>query len=221
MSSINLVLFSGKAGSGKDTAADTFECYYKYKSLIANKKVFVKKYAFADKLKEVLVECGWKGDKGLSGRKLLQAVGNGIREYNVDYWLEVVYDKITDDVDKCLEDNVDCVIMITDCRYINEIFKLYSMLINKYYNIKCDWLYVKRNDSYDDREMDSETAKNPSEIELDTVVTMLDYGVSNFVFYDGSIDSHVIINNMSLTEYKTAVKSIADDIWYYRYAHEQ
>ena len=96
---------SGKARSGKDTAAE----------------VILKKYngipfAFADDIKRVAYEYfGWHGGKDELGRKLLQDIGTTGRNYNRDLWAN----KTVDRIQEWSRDNQLAV--VTDIRYPNEI----------------------------------------------------------------------------------------------------
>lgn len=96
-----LVLLSGKAGSGKDTVGDYLVSRYGFR-----------KYAFADKLKEIARLMGWDGNKDEKGRRLLQDLGSVGRNYDPEMWVRFVLDKISSEK----PDNA----VITDCRYANE-----------------------------------------------------------------------------------------------------
>lgn len=96
-----LVLLSGKAGSGKDTAGDYLVSQYGFR-----------KYAFADKLKEIAFLLGWNGEKDDRGRRLLQDLGTVGRAYDPCVWIRFVLDRIS-------SENPERVV-ITDCRYANE-----------------------------------------------------------------------------------------------------
>ena len=63
-------MLTGKAGCGKDTA-------YKIMKKYANKSI--KRYAFADPLKNIAYEAGWDGIKDEKGRKLLVSLGKVIK----------------------------------------------------------------------------------------------------------------------------------------------
>ena len=96
---------SGKARSGKDTAAE----------------VILKKYdgipfAFADDIKRIAYNhFGWHGEKDELGRKLLQDIGTTGRNYNRDLWAN----KTVDRIQEWSRDNQLAV--VTDTRYPNEI----------------------------------------------------------------------------------------------------
>ena len=96
-----LILVSGKAQSGKDSIGEYLVFKYGFK-----------RYAFADRLKEVAIELGWDGEKDFAGRKFLQEFGSVVRNYDPDTWVNIVLNGIKKD----LPDRI----VITDCRYANE-----------------------------------------------------------------------------------------------------
>ena len=99
---------SGKARSGKDTAAD----------------VILKKYngipfAFADDVKKIAYNhFGWHGEKDELGRKLLQDIGTTGRNYNRDLWANKTVDMIQE---WSLQSSDNQLAVVTDTRYPNEI----------------------------------------------------------------------------------------------------
>lgn len=99
-----LVLVSGKAGAGKDTVGEYLV-----------RKFGFKRYAFADRLKEIAREVGWNGEKDEKGRRLLQELGSVVRRYDQDTWVNIVLDKIKEENSKK--------VVITDCRYVNEYLR--------------------------------------------------------------------------------------------------
>ena len=99
---------SGKARSGKDTAAEMILKEYQ-----------VRTFAFADDVKTIAYKhFGWHGEKDELGRKLLQDIGTTGRNYNRDIWVSKVVDKIQE----CSSDNQLAV--VTDTRYPNEIQRI-------------------------------------------------------------------------------------------------
>lgn len=77
------VAFCGPAGTGKSTAA----------------KYLLKKFggsllSFASPLKLLAYQLGWDGKKDERGRKFLQQLGMTVREYDEDYWLNALLDRI-------------------------------------------------------------------------------------------------------------------------------
>ena len=96
----------GKAGSGKDTVADT---------LVEERKF--KKVAFADPLK---LHCknfhGWDGNKDLTGRSMLQTEGTDKhRKHYPSIWIDYMKIKIK----MMIDDGVDRIV-ISDVRFNNE-----------------------------------------------------------------------------------------------------
>ena len=102
---------SGKARSGKDTAAD----------------VILKKYngipfAFADDVKKIAYNhFGWHGEKDELGRKLLQDIGTTGRNYNRDLWANKTVDMIQE---WSLQSSGNQLAVVTDTRYPNEIQRI-------------------------------------------------------------------------------------------------
>ena len=102
-----LIIFTGHARAGKDTAADFME-----------KEVLSKGYSFyrtalANALKDYADKCGWNGIKDETGRTLLQHLGDVMREYHgKDFFSKEAYDAF-------LKSDMDIGI-ITDCRFVNE-----------------------------------------------------------------------------------------------------
>ncbi|HHV13986.1 MAG TPA: hypothetical protein GXX75_27340 [Clostridiales bacterium] len=95
-----MVILSGKAGSGKDTCGEYLV------------SLGFKRYAFADKLKEIARLMGWDGEKDERGRALLQELGMAGRKYDPDIWVKLVIEKM----EKEKPENI----VITDCRFRNE-----------------------------------------------------------------------------------------------------
>ena len=96
---------SGKARSGKDTAAEVIAEYYDAAT-----------FAFADDIKTIAYNYfGWHGEKDELGRKLLQDIGTAGRNYNRDLWAN----KTVDRIQEWSRDNQLAV--VTDTRYPNEI----------------------------------------------------------------------------------------------------
>lgn len=108
MYSSKIVLFSGKARSGKDKSA-TF-----LKELLEQSGKTVLIYHFADVLKSLCENSyNWiKGDKGPIGRTILQNVGTKYRKNNPQCWRNIAREIAIG----CSEEYV----LIPDCRYKNE-----------------------------------------------------------------------------------------------------
>ena len=99
---------SGKARSGKDTAAEVITEGYDAAT-----------FAFADDVKMIAYNYfGWHGEKDELGRKLLQDIGTTGRNYNRDIWA----DKTVDMIQEWSSDNQLAV--VTDTRYPNEIQRI-------------------------------------------------------------------------------------------------
>ena len=102
---------SGKARSGKDTAA----------------KMVLKKYtgatfAFADDIKKIAYNhFGWHGEKDELGRKLLQDIGTTGRNYDRDIWANKTVDRIQE---WSLQSSDNQLAVVTDTRYPNEIQRI-------------------------------------------------------------------------------------------------
>ena len=106
-----LILISGKARNGKDTAAE----YFKNKIIEFGKKVAILHYA--DLLKYLCKQYfEWDGQKDDKGRTILQYVGtNIVRDRNPDFWVKMADEIITNVLfDKDF-------IIIPDCRFPNEM----------------------------------------------------------------------------------------------------
>lgn len=99
-------LLSGKAGTGKTTSAVYMVDY------LQGAKSYVGIYPFARAVKEIAYAMSWDGRKDERGRKLLQLIGNGGREYDPDVWVSQTTERIS------LSDND--VAIIDDWRYPNE-----------------------------------------------------------------------------------------------------
>lgn len=109
-----IVCISGKAGSGKDTAAGIMkECLEKN-----SRSVLITHYA--DLVKYVCEKFfGWDGVKDQKGRTLLQHVGTDIvRNEDPDYWVDFIADMLG-----FFKNEWDYV-LIPDARFPNEISRL-------------------------------------------------------------------------------------------------
>ena len=85
-----IIMLTGKAGCGKDTAYKIMEKY-------ANKST--KRYAFADPLKDIAYKAGWDGIKDERGRKLLVSLGKAINQYQKNFFVFETANAITEDKD--------------------------------------------------------------------------------------------------------------------------
>ena len=103
-------MLSGKSGSGKDT-------FYEISKRIFSEKIFIQRYSFADEVKKIALAIGWNGVKDNKGIDLLQKISWAAREYDDKIWLRKI-DKVISE----LKDNpTDTFLIITDCRYENQI----------------------------------------------------------------------------------------------------
>lgn len=111
---MKVICISGKAMSGKDTAAN----YLKNKLEESGKRVLITHYA--DLLKYICKTFfGWDGRKDEKGRQLLQYVGTDVvREQNPNYWVDFLMNILG-----MFQYNWDYV-LIPDCRFPNEITRL-------------------------------------------------------------------------------------------------
>lgn len=150
-----ILLVSGKAQSGKDTFASYLPDY--------------RKYAFADKLKEYAYKLGWDGIKDDKGRKFLQDLGTACREYNPDIWVKMLCNILSN------ESKYPHRIIITDCRYYNEIDLMQKWGLHNGY--KSTTIRIERPAFSND--LSEETRYHSSE-------TALDNYAFDHVFYDSS-----------------------------------
>jgi dephospho-CoA kinase len=105
---MKVILLSGKARSGKDTAAEVI--FGKYDGI---------PLAFADDIKTIAYDYfGWHGEKDELGRKLLQDIGTTGRNYNRDIWVNDTIDKIQWWTRQSSDNQLA---VVTDTRYPNEI----------------------------------------------------------------------------------------------------
>lgn len=105
-----VIAISGKAGNGKDLLGDIL-------GNELNGKVL--KLAFGDYLKYLLKKIyNWNGIKDEYGRSLLQSVGDKIKESDSNFFVKIINDTIN------IFGNEYDYIIVTDCRYKNEIYGL-------------------------------------------------------------------------------------------------
>lgn len=108
---MKIILFSGHAGSGKDTAAGVI------KDILHSSGYSVLTVHYADLLKFTLREfMGWDGEKDPRGRQLLQTIGTDVvRAADENYWVNYIVFML-----KHLPLLYDYV-LIPDARFPNEI----------------------------------------------------------------------------------------------------
>ena len=106
-----LVLLSGKAQHGKDTAGEFLEMRYGFR-----------RYAFAEALKEIARNAfRWDGHKDAPGRVLLQEMGSCARHYDPDFWPKRLAERVRD----CGSPER---VVITDWRFKNEEKAMFRLL---------------------------------------------------------------------------------------------
>ena len=84
---MNLILISGKAGSGKSYLASQLACESDGVSRVK---------PLAEELKEIALRMGWDGVKDERGRNLLIDIGTAGRAYDIDLWCKIVADRHND-----------------------------------------------------------------------------------------------------------------------------
>lgn len=72
------------------------------------------------RLSEIVQNIGWESAKDdfPEVRRLLQRIGEGVREHDQDYWLNIARGKIATQYLRCAP------VVVTDCRYLNEALAL-------------------------------------------------------------------------------------------------
>jgi len=102
-------LISGKAGVGKSTFG---KIVYNIYTEIGKRAITV---PFASGIKRVCKVLGWDGEKDEKGRRLLIAVGQVLREYDVNTWAKIAEMEIHDTLIPY------DVVIIDDWRFPNEM----------------------------------------------------------------------------------------------------
>lgn len=99
---MKVIGFCGKAGAGKTTSAKFLQHHYVDAPILS----------FADAVKKIALAMGWRGDKGLKGRRLLQLLGTECGRCCIDenLWLNKV-------IEQARYYNI---IIIDDVRFMNE-----------------------------------------------------------------------------------------------------
>lgn len=161
---MKVLLISGKARNGKDTAAKMIQRRLK----LDNYKVLIIHYA--DLLKHICRSYfGWDGVKDKAGREMLQYVGTDvIRKRNPNLWVNFVALML-----QYFHENWDYVI-IPDCRFPNEISKIIDS------GFEAVHLRVVRGNF--ENPLPEEQQLHPSETALDDVAP--DYYIKN----DGTLE---------------------------------
>jgi len=166
-----IILISGKAGCGKDTAADHIV------DVLNKNNQKTMKIAFANHLKYLAKQYfGWNGEKDAAGRSLLQTLGTDLirNQYNEDFWVDNVADII--EIAKNFFDYQHFI--ISDWRFINEV----NFIETIFGYLKIIKVRIER-PQYD-KILNEEQEKHPSENDL-----------------DGFNFDYILINNGSLEDY--------------------
>jgi hypothetical protein len=109
-----LVLFSGKAGTGKTTSAN-----FLLEWIEAMGAIDYRKFSFAEKIKSVAKESfGWDSRKDEAGRVLLQDVGGIGRKYDKNIWVRELYRNVQ------RNPAVYDFVIVDDWRFPNELLYL-------------------------------------------------------------------------------------------------
>lgn len=126
-SNIEIIMLSGKANVGKDT-------YYKTYKKNHNDEIVVR-YAYADAIKDIVSSSvGWEENiegKNEKIRSLLQDIGRAYRKFDINFWVDIVINKILSAVhlhEKFNDKDKRMVIFITDVRYQNEVLRMREMI---------------------------------------------------------------------------------------------
>lgn len=110
---VNLILVSGKAGSGKTTISD-----YLFHELTNKFQTLLIEYSPLAKPVKAIAENAfhWDGNKDEKGRRLLQVIGTEAgREYNENIWVEYLENNVLSGL---FPPNF---VLVDDCRFPNEI----------------------------------------------------------------------------------------------------
>lgn len=163
----NIILISGKARHGKDQIAK----YIKEQLELENKKVIT--IAYGDYVKEIATKYfNWNGKKDEQGRQLIQYIGTDLVRTKLNmpnFWVNHVINLV-----KVVEVLYDYVI-ITDCRFPNEIDIVKNVFQNKAISIR-----IKRDKFI--TSLNEEQQKHPSETSLD------DYKFDYYIENNGSLN---------------------------------
>ena len=156
---MDVVMISGKAGSGKDFIANKIKIYLEER----NKKVLI--IHFGDQLKFICEKYfNWDGKKDEKGRTLLQTVGtNEIRSFDDLYFAKNVIEILN------MYDGYWDYVIIPDLRFINE----YRLTIN---NFRTKTIRKSRIGNYSI--LTEKQQKNQSETEMDNF--SFDYYINDY-----------------------------------------
>lgn len=147
---MKVILISGHAGSGKDTAAMLM------KMGLEDRKKRVLICHYADLVKHVCRSFfNWNGEKDELGRSLLQYVGTDVvRARNPDYWVDFLLDMF-----RFFEHEWDFCI-ISDTRFTNEVTKMKSQF---------DAYHLRISRPNFKSKLTKQQQNHPSETELDSL----------------------------------------------------
>lgn len=139
------IILIGKAGSGKDTVAEYLVSRYGFK-----------RYAFADKMKEIARELfpEWFAGGG-KPRRLLQDLGTYLRQIDQDVWINYLFSRI--------EREKPARVVISDCRYERELERAKSLGFVPVFVDCPEEIRQRRLAERDGEPMDREAANHPSE----------------------------------------------------------
>lgn len=154
---MNLVILSGKAGSGKDTVASMLKRKLTGRTILLSYAHYLKMYA-----KNVV---GWDGSEENKPRTFLQDVGDLVKEIDPNFLINRVIEDI--EVYKHYFDNI----IITDARFKDEI----ELIKNRY-----DGIVIRINGHYNN--LDEIQRRHNTETSLDNY-SNYDY----VIFNDGTI----------------------------------
>lgn len=155
---MNIILISGKAQHGKDTVGEFLGKYFddRHKSWI--------RVAYGDAVKFVAEKYfHWDGQKDEAGRHLLQWIGTDkIRHHNPNFWTDFVismFDAFYNEWDN---------VIITDCRFPNEIDQIREHFLNKKKFSDARVLHFRVIRPNFDNGLTQEQKEHPSETALDS-----------------------------------------------------
>lgn len=167
---MEIMIISGKSGSGKDTFAEMM----RRKLEAAGCKCLT--LHFADLVKHYAdIYYGWNGEKDTYGRQLLQELGTDkVRAKFPDYWAETIAKFLA-----AVPDDFDCA-FIPDARFDNEIE------VVKKYNPQATVIKIERYNEdgslYFNPALTLEQLAHPSETSLD------DYADWDYIVENHSLD---------------------------------
>ena len=122
MDNLKIILLNAKAGAGKDTY------YNEYKDKNHGINETVKRVAYADAIKNIMVEYfGWDRDnKEGIWRTRMQKIGQYFRDLDKNVWVDYTANDIRTIMlaHDWISKNKSLTIFITDCRFDNEVLRI-------------------------------------------------------------------------------------------------